>query len=72
MSASKDSTLKLWNLRTQKLQVDLPGHTDEVFCVDFVADKIASGGRDKTLKMYVLRSAIRPDFALTLSAHPTR
>jgi ribosome assembly protein 4 len=51
VSASKDSTLKLWNLRTQKLQVDLPGHEDEVFCVDFVADKIASGGRDKVLKM---------------------
>lgn len=31
---------------------DLPGHTDEVYCVDFVADKVVSGGRDKTLKMY--------------------
>ena len=51
VSASKDSTLKLWNLRTHKLQNDLPGHTDEVYCVDFVADKVASGGRDKTVKM---------------------
>ena len=33
--------------------MDLPGHTDEVYCVDFVADKIASGGRDKKVKMYV-------------------
>lgn len=33
--------------------MDLPGHLDEVYCVDFVADKIVSGGRDKTVKMWV-------------------
>lgn len=26
----QDSTLKLWNLRTRKLETDLPGHADEV------------------------------------------
>lgn len=26
---------------------------DEVYCVDFVADKIVSGGKDKTVKMCV-------------------
>lgn len=51
-SASKDSTLKLWNLKTFKIRVDLPGHEDEVYCVDFVADKIASGGRDRTVKIW--------------------
>jgi ribosome assembly protein 4 len=51
VSASKDSTLKLWDLRTFKIRLDLPGHTDEVYCVDFVADKVVSGGRDKTVKM---------------------
>lgn len=44
---------QLWDLKTHKIRVDLPGHTDEVYCVDFVADKIASGGRDKKVKMYV-------------------
>lgn len=53
VSASKDSTLKLWDLKTFKIRVDLPGHSDEVYCVDFVADKIASGGRDKKVKMCV-------------------
>lgn len=52
VSASKDSTLKLWDLRTHKIKVDLPGHTDEVYCVDFVADKVASGGRDKVVKIW--------------------
>lgn len=45
--------LQIWNLKTYKLHTDLPGHTDEVYCVDFVADKIVSGGRDATVKMYV-------------------
>jgi len=52
ISASKDSTLKIWDLKTYKLKTDLPGHTDEVYCVDFVADKVVSGGRDKTLKIW--------------------
>lgn len=69
VSASKDTTLKvgpatllmvvlrtdlqLWDLKTFKIRIDLPGHTDEVYCVDFVADKVVSGGRDKTVKMWV-------------------
>ncbi|KAF9643830.1 WD40 repeat-like protein [Thelephora ganbajun] len=51
-SVSKDSTLKVRDLKTYKLKTDLPGHTDEVYCVDFVADKVASGGRDRTLKIW--------------------
>ncbi|KAG8961333.1 hypothetical protein FRC03_005507 [Tulasnella sp. 419] len=52
ISASKDSTLKIWSLKTQKLHTDLPGHTDEVYCVDFVADKVVSGGRDGAVKIW--------------------
>ena len=46
-----DFHLQIWDLKTYKLKVDLPGHTDEVYCVDFVADKLVSGGRDRTVKM---------------------
>jgi ribosome assembly protein 4 len=28
ISASKDSTLKLWDIKTRKLMKDLPGHAD--------------------------------------------
>jgi len=52
ISASKDSTVKIWDLKTYKLKMDLPGHTDEVYCVDFVADKIVSGGKDRTVKIW--------------------
>ena len=30
VSSSKDTTLKIWDLRTGKLKMDLPGHKDEV------------------------------------------
>lgn len=49
---------QIWDLKTYKIKVDLPGHTDEVYCVDFVADKIVSGGRDKVVKMYVSYSCL--------------
>ncbi|PWN90853.1 putative RSA4-WD-repeat protein [Acaromyces ingoldii] len=52
VSASKDSTIKLWDLKTFKMRQDLPGHEDEVYCVDFAGDKVASGGRDKVLKIW--------------------
>ena len=42
---------QIWDLKTYKIKTDLPGHTDEVYCVDFVADKIVSGGRDRMVKM---------------------
>ncbi|KAI3627129.1 ribosome assembly [Malassezia furfur] len=51
-TASKDSTIKLWSLKTYKIKQDLPGHDDEVYCVDFIADKVASGGRDRTVKIW--------------------
>jgi ribosome assembly protein 4 len=31
VSGSKDSTVKLWDLATNKLKVDMPGHADEVY-----------------------------------------
>ena len=49
-------SVQIWDLKTYKLKTDLPGHTDEVYCVDFVADKIVSGGRDRTVKMCVATS----------------
>ena len=30
VSGSSDSTLKVWDVKTAKLSVDLPGHADEV------------------------------------------
>ncbi|KAI0306005.1 WD-repeat protein [Multifurca ochricompacta] len=43
---------QIWDLKTYKIKTDLLGHTDEVYCVDFVADKIVSGGRDRMVKIW--------------------
>ena len=46
--------LQVWDLRTRKLKVDLPGHADEVFTVDWSPDgmSVASGGKDRVLKLW--------------------
>lgn len=56
VSGSKDSTLKVWNLKTHKLLFDLPGHADEVYAVDWSPDGtcVASGSKDKLVKMFVI------------------
>lgn len=53
VSGSKDSTLKVWNLKTHKLLYDLPGHADEVYAVDWSPDGtcVASGSKDKLVKV---------------------
>ena len=53
VSGSKDSTLKVWNLKTHKLLYDLPGHADEVYAVDWSPDgtSVASGAKDKLVKV---------------------
>ena len=41
-------------MRTRKLKLDLPGHADEVFAVDWSPDgaMVASGGKDRVLKLW--------------------
>ncbi|RZF33966.1 hypothetical protein LSTR_LSTR012086 [Laodelphax striatellus] len=54
VSGSADSTLKVWNMKTKKLDQDLPGHADEVFAVDWSPDgqRVGSGGKDKVLRLW--------------------
>jgi len=43
----------VWNMKTHKLEMDLPGHSDEVFAVDWSPDglRVVSGGKDKLLRL---------------------
>lgn len=55
LSASKDSTVKLWDMKTKKLKADLPGHADEVFTVDWCPvgeSRAMSGGKDRCIKFW--------------------
>lgn len=44
----------MWELRSRSLKMDLPGHADEVFTVDWSPDgaTVASGGKDQVLKLW--------------------
>lgn len=54
VSSSQDTTLKVWDVRTGKLSIDLPGHQDEVYAVDWSPDgeKVGSGGKDKAVRIW--------------------
>lgn len=45
---------QVWDMKTKKLSVELPGHADQVFSVDWAptSTSVASGGRDKILKLW--------------------
>ena len=54
VSGSADTTLKLWSVKKQKMEMDLPGHGDEVYAVDWSPDgqRVVSGGKDKVLRLW--------------------
>ena len=55
VSASKDSTVKLWAVKnTKKAFCTLPGHEDEVYALDWspATSMVASGSKDRTIKMW--------------------
>src|SRR5947209_16965414 len=57
-SCSRDKTIKLWNVRTGKLERTLTDHTADVYDVVFSpkGDLLASSGRDKTIKLWDART----------------
>ena len=67
-SASKDRTVRLWNLASGTLLHTLQGHTQEVNTVAFFPDgkQLVSGGSDGTLRLWHSPTGTLQD---TLSAH---
>jgi ribosome assembly protein 4 len=45
---------QVWDVATKKLKLDLPGHADEVYAVDWSPDgaSVASGGKDRVLRIW--------------------
>ena len=45
---------QVWEVASRKLKLDLPGHADDVFTVDWSPDgaSVASGGRDQVLRIW--------------------
>ena len=45
---------QVWEVASRKLKLDLPGHADDVFTVDWSPDgaSVASGGKDQVLRVW--------------------
>lgn len=54
MSSSWDKTIKLWQMSTGQEISALTGHTDSIICMALhpLANKIFSGSRDRTIKLW--------------------
>ena len=52
-SASKDKTVRIWNVRTGSCEASLSGHTDSVECVKWGGvGLLYSASRDRTIKVW--------------------
>ncbi len=57
-SGSKDKTVKLWSVESQKGVATLQGHSESITSVTFLPDGkyLASGSSDNTIKLWSLES----------------
>ncbi|MBR8840754.1 MAG: PD40 domain-containing protein [Stigonema ocellatum SAG 48.90 = DSM 106950] len=71
-TASRDKTVKLWNLSGQLLHT-LQGHSDEVYSVVFSPDgkTIATGSKDNIVKLWSLSGQLRYTFQQEPSSYIT-
>lgn len=58
VSASADSTIRLWNVATMSAQAVLEGHTGAVNCIAFLGPhRLVSGADDRSLRIWDLTTA---------------
>ncbi|XP_044035328.1 F-box/WD repeat-containing protein 10 [Siniperca chuatsi] len=56
ITASCDSSIRCWNLKTDRCVMVLYGHTGTVNCLDVHADRLVSGAKDCLVKVWSLHT----------------
>ncbi|XP_063338367.1 F-box/WD repeat-containing protein 10 [Pelmatolapia mariae] len=56
ITASFDASIRCWNLKTDRCDMALYGHTGTVSCLDADADKLVSGAKDCAVKVWCLET----------------
>uniref|UniRef100_A0A3P9BBI8 F-box and WD repeat domain containing 10 n=1 Tax=Maylandia zebra TaxID=106582 RepID=A0A3P9BBI8_9CICH len=56
ITASFDTSIRCWNLKTDRCDMALYGHTGTVNCLDADADKLVSGAKDCAVKVWCLQT----------------
>jgi ribosome assembly protein 4 len=60
ITSSKDSTIKMWNVRTQQCLLTLSGHTDSVECAKWAGSGfLYSASRDRTIRVWTAKDGDR-------------
>jgi len=74
ITASKDATCKIWNVRTQKSLVTLSGHTDSIEAVKWGGEGfIYTASRDRTIKVWTAKDGdVLGKLVRTLKGHGHR
>ncbi len=66
-SASKDTTVRIWDLTNNLEKFKLTGHNDSVFSLKLITcDMLASGSKDSTIKLWNITSG---ELIRTLTSH---
>jgi len=76
VTSSKDSTVRVWNVRTQSCEITLSGHADSVECVVWSGEGLLySASRDRTIKVWAANLPLNQGFGKlirTLQGHAHR
>uniref|UniRef100_A0A4W6E0F6 F-box and WD repeat domain containing 10 n=1 Tax=Lates calcarifer TaxID=8187 RepID=A0A4W6E0F6_LATCA len=56
ITASCDASIRCWNLKTDRCEMVLYGHTGTVNCLDVHADRLVSGAKDCIVKVWNLHT----------------
>ncbi|XP_072229389.1 F-box and WD repeat domain containing protein 10B [Leuresthes tenuis] len=56
ITAGCDASIRCWNLKTNECEMVLYGHTGTIRCLDVHADRLVSGAKDHTVKVWSLQT----------------